>query len=92
MKNEAKREEKAVYRLTLKLPLQDESLDKAARSQKKKEISKESGVSERTLERYIAEYQANGLEGLKPNPSAGTKNRLPKSFDKALSEAVKLRK
>ena len=43
MKNEAKREEKAVNRLTLILPLLDESLDKAARSQKKKEISKESG-------------------------------------------------
>lgn len=92
MKNEAKREEKAVNRLTLVLPLLDESLDKAARSQKKKEISKESGVSERTLERYIADYRANGFEGLKPNPSSGAKDRLPKSFDKALSEAVKLRK
>ena len=78
--------------MTLILPLLDESLDKAARNQKKREISKESGVSERTLERYIAEYRANGFEGLKPKPSAGTKDRLPKNFDKALSEAVKLRK
>lgn len=92
MKNEAKREEKAVNRLTLVLPLLDESLDKAARSQKKKEISEESGVSERTLERYIADYRANGFEGLKPNPSSGKKSRLPKNFAKALEEAEKLRR
>ena len=92
MKNEAKREEKAVNRLTLVLPLLDESLDKAARSQKKKEISEESGVSERTLERYIADYRARGFDGLKPNPSSGTKNRLPKNFAKALEEAEKLRR
>ena len=89
MKNEAKREEKAVNRLTLVLPLLDESLDKAARSQKKKEISEESGVSERTLERYIADYRANGFKGLKPNPSSGKKSRLPKNFAKALEEAEK---
>ena len=92
MINEAKREEKAVNRLTLVLPLLDESLDKAARRQKKKEISEESGVSERTLERYIADYRENGFEGLKPNPSSGRKNRLPKNFDVALAEAEKLRK
>lgn len=92
MKNEAKREEKAVNRLTLVLPLLDESLDKAARSQKKKEISKESGVSERTLERYIASYREKGFDGLKPEPSIGGKNRLPKDFDKALAEAEKLRR
>lgn len=92
MVNEAKREEKAVNRLTLVLPLLDESLDKAARSQKKKAISEEYGVSERTLERYIADYRENGFEGLKPNPSSGTKSRLPKNFEKAFSEAEKLRK
>ena len=92
MKNESKREEKAVNRLTLVLPLLDEFLDKAARSQKKKEISEEYGVSERTLERYIADYRANGFEGLKPKQSTGSKSRLPKNFDKALSEAEKLRK
>ena len=92
MKNEAKREEKAVKRLTLVLPLLDESLDKAARSQKKKEISEESGVSERTLERYVADYRANGFDGLKPKPASETKSRLPKNFDKAFEEAEKLRK
>ena len=92
MKNEAKREEKAVNRMALVLPLLDESLDKAARSQKKREISEETGVSERTLERYIGDYRANGFEGLKPKAPSGTKDRLPKNFQTALSEAVKLRK
>ena len=92
MKNEAKREEKAVNRLSLVLPLLDESLDKAARSQKRRQISEESGVSERTLERYVANYRLNGFEGLKPNSPSGGKSRLPKNFEKAFAEAEKLRK
>ena len=73
-------------------PLLDESLDKAARSQKKKEISEEYGVSERTLERYVANYRADGFEGLKSSQSSGSNCRLPKVFDKVFAEAENLRK
>lgn len=81
MKNEANCEEKAVNRLILVLQLLDESPEKEPRSQKKKEISKETRVSERTLELYITDYQENGFEGLNPNSSTEKKNRLYRNFD-----------
>jgi putative transposase len=47
-------------------PLLAEGLDAAKAKQIKAQICTQTGLSDRTIRRYLAQYQANGFNGLKP--------------------------
>ncbi|KUK52273.1 MAG: Integrase catalytic region [Desulfotomaculum sp. 46_296] len=66
MRDQKKADEIATKRVQLLLPLLDQGLDTARAKQIKAGICAQSGVSERTLRRYLAQYQAEGFNGLKP--------------------------
>ncbi len=66
MKDQKKAEEIAQKRVELILPLIEKGIDPALAREKRKNICKESGLSERTLRRYLNEYRGKGFMGLKP--------------------------
>lgn len=66
MKDQKKAEEIASQRLQILSPLLAEGLDAAQAKQIKANICQQTGISERTLRRYLAEYRAGGFTGLKP--------------------------
>lgn len=80
----------AAQRMKLIAPLLSPGLDRASRRQMKEQISRESGLSERTLRRYLALYRESGYEGLFP-----AKKRYPLSDaipEEILQEAILLRR
>ncbi|SMP38735.1 helix-turn-helix domain-containing protein [Anoxynatronum buryatiense] len=54
----------AENRMKLIAPLLTPSLDKASYQKLKDQISQETGLSERTLRRYLSRYQERGYDGL----------------------------
>lgn len=82
MKNQKKAEEIAVQRVQLLSPLLAEGLDSAKASQIKASLCEQTGMSERTLRRYLAKYQVEGFTGLKPKP------RGRKPLDAAIAPSV----
>lgn len=88
------RDNEALSRYTLIAPLLDESLDPAKRSQLREEAASKSGLSERTIFRYLAAYEEKGFEGLKPvvPDQALVSGRLPDNYRKIVEQAIQLRK
>jgi putative transposase len=66
MKDKKKAEEIAAERMQLVSSLLADGIDPAKASQLKKEICERTGMSERTLRRYLAAYHKEGFVGLKP--------------------------
>ena len=66
MRDQKKAEELAMQRVQLLSPLLQEGLDAAKARQLKLQICEQSGISERTLRRYLAQYRDQGFSGLKP--------------------------
>jgi putative transposase len=66
MKDQKKAEEIAVQRVQLLSPLLEEGLDPAEIKEIKARICEQTGLSERTLRRYLATYREEGFGGLKP--------------------------
>lgn len=66
MKDKKKAEDIAVERMQLVAPLFAEGLDPAKATEIRKRICQETGLSERTLRRYVAQYRKHGFSGLKP--------------------------
>lgn len=66
MKDWKKAEDTAAARFQLVSPLLAEGLDAAKIRQLKAQICAQTGLSERTLRRYLAQYRAQGFSGLKP--------------------------
>lgn len=73
MKDQRKAEEIAVARVQLLSPLLANGIDAAKVQELKERISKEYGISERTVRRYLSMYNLNGFSGLKPK----SKGRRP---------------
>lgn len=71
MKDQKLAKEIAEQRLVVIAPLLDPSLTKADFFVKHREISEQSEISIRTLQRYLDAYNENGMDGLKP------KGRVP---------------
>lgn len=90
MKDPGKREEMAANRFQLISPLLSGDLDAAQKAETKKQICEKSGLSDRTIRRYLARYRAGGFEGLKPNKTA----RKPETVlrETLLEEAILLRR
>ena len=66
MRDQKKAEAIAAQRMQLLSPLLTEGLDPAKASQFKAQICAQTGLSERTVRRYLNQYRADGFCGLKP--------------------------
>ena len=66
MKDQKKAEEIAAERVQLLSPLLADGLDPAKARQLKVAICEQTGLSERTLRRYLAQYRDDGFRGLLP--------------------------
>lgn len=66
MKDQQKAEDLATQRIQWLFPLLASGLDAAKVGQLKLSICEQTGLSERTIRRYLANYRANGFSGLKP--------------------------
>lgn len=66
MKDQRKAEAIASERMQLLSPLLAEGLDPARAKEIKARICEQTGLSERTLRRYLAKYRQDGFSGLKP--------------------------
>lgn len=83
-------EEIAANRLKLISPLLDTALDRDKKQMLKEQICIQSGLSERTIRRYLNLYREKGFEGLKPrNPGRGGNSVIPEDV---LQEAIVLRR
>lgn len=74
MRDQRKAEALATERMQLLAPLLAEGLDKAKAKQIKDGICKQTGLSERTLRRYLEKYQQEGFTGLKPKGKGRRRN------------------
>ena len=66
MKDKLKAEALAAQRMQLLAPLLAEGLDPAKAREWKQRICEQTGLSERTLRRYLASYRKEGFTGLQP--------------------------
>ena len=91
MRDQKKAEEIAVQRFQLIAPLLEEGLDAGKAKELKTQICKMSGLSERTIRRYVTQYRKEGFEGLKPKGHSGKvkKEAIPPHL---LEQAILLRK
>ena len=85
-----KAEAVATERMQLIAPLLDPHVDHAIRKQLTAAICAQSGLSDRTVRRYVAQFQSAGFEGLKPQ------GRSPRDSDaippEVLAQAIQLRR
>ena len=68
MKDRQKASEIASNRMQLVAPLLQEHLDASKQRQLRLQISAQTGLSDRTLRRYLERYRTKGFEGLAPQP------------------------
>jgi putative transposase len=91
MKDQKKAESIATERVQLLSPLLAEGLDPAKAREIKQRICEQTGLSERTLRRYLAKYRKEGFGGLKPKG----KGRQPSEAtisQEVLEQAILLRR
>lgn len=91
MKDQKKAEEIAAQRVQMLSPLLAEGLDPAKASQIKATLCEQTGLSERTLRRYLTQYRALGFGGLKPK-SKGRKPAKEAIAPHLLEQAILLRR
>lgn len=91
MRDQQKAEEIAVQRFQLIAPLLEEGLDVGKAKDLKEQICKTSGLSERTIRRYLSQYRNEGFGGLKPKGISRkvTSDAIPSHL---LEQAILLRK
>ncbi|QSO53178.1 helix-turn-helix domain-containing protein [Alicyclobacillus curvatus] len=90
MKDWKKAEGTAANRVQLLSPLLAEGLDPAKARELKAQICAQTGLSERTLRRYLAQYRNQGFEGLKPKgKKRPEKEAIPPEL---LEQAILLRR
>ena len=91
MRDNKKAEEIAAERMQILSPLLAEDMDAAKAKQLKAQICEQTGISDRTLRRYLAKYKEDGFSGLKPK---GKSNRFKGEAIPAhiLEQAILLRR
>ena len=91
MRDQRKAEELAAQRVQLLSPLLAEGLDPAKARELRTRICEQSGLSERTLRRYMAKYSEYGFAGLKPSvrKPQRTEDAIPQDI---LEQAIMLRR
>ena len=90
MKNKEKAQEIATQRAILLAPLLSHDLDKGQARVIREQICRETGLSERTLRRYLNSYHANGYEGLLPKTKSSQNSKAVPNH--VLEAAIELRK
>lgn len=86
-------DKQALDRFRIISPLLDESLDRDKKIQLRKDIASNNNISERSLRRYEASYQADGFAGLKPANRAQRRSKnLPENFEFLVEEAILLKR
>ncbi len=91
MSDQAKRDTLATLRFQWVAPLLAEGLDAAQIRVRREEICAQTGLSERTVRRYVAQYRAQGFAGLQPRPKASRRSEdaVPEAL---VQEAILLRR
>jgi len=90
MRDQKKAEEIAALRMQLLSHLLAEGLDAGKARQIKAQIQEQTGISERTLRRYLAQYRTDGFGGLKPKGRGRKpKDAIPSDI---LEQAILLRR
>ncbi|WP_276624190.1 DDE-type integrase/transposase/recombinase [Syntrophomonas wolfei] len=91
MRDQKKAEAIASQRVHLLSPLLAEGLDPAKERQIRAMICEQSGISDRTLRRYLAQYKAEGFSGLKPKGKGrqSSEDAIPANI---LEQAILLRR
>ncbi|MFD1673189.1 DDE-type integrase/transposase/recombinase [Alicyclobacillus fodiniaquatilis] len=90
MKDSRKAEEIAANRVQMLSPLLVEGLDAGRARQIRAEICAQTGLSERTIRRYLAQYRKESFEGLKPRTKVYQRpEAIPESL---LEQAILLRR
>lgn len=91
MRDQKKAEEIATQRVQLLAPLLAGGLDAAQARQIKNNICQQTGISERTLRRYLSHYRADGFGGLKPKGKGQRRSEdsIPSNI---LEQAILLRR
>jgi len=83
-------EEIAANRLQIISVLLDPALDKAKKQELKEAASLQYGISERTIRRWINNYQTIGFDGLKPKaPETSGTSKIPENV---IEEVIRLRR
>ena len=85
-------EDAAVRRMEMLSPLLEQGLEPARFSAIKKRIARESGLSVRSIGRYLEAYRQSGFDGLKPQVREQAFNKLPPNWEAIVSEAIHLRR
>jgi transposase len=73
MKDQRKAEAIAAQRMQLLSPLLAEGLDAGKARQMKEALCRETGLSERTIRRYLERYRRDGFGGLRPKSKRHSK-------------------
>lgn len=85
--------ESATERFNLIAPLVVDGLDKGHRYDLMREISERSGVSERTLRRYVSAWKSGGFDALKPQQGWDRPDsKLGNGFEGIVAAAIELRR
>ncbi len=90
MKDHKRAEEIATHRMQLLSPLLAEGLDAAQVRLIKARICEQTGVSERTIRRYLNQYKIDGFSGLKPKSKG--QRRIESIPANILEQAILLRR
>lgn len=77
MRDQRKAEEIAAQRLQMISPLLQEGLDPAKAREIRIRICEETGLSDRSIRRYVAKYRDEGFDGLKPKGKETTSGQEP---------------
>ena len=91
MKDKKKADEIAEQRVRILSPLLAAGLDAAKAMGIRQQICTETGISDRTLRRYLADYKSNGFSGLKPKSKTHSKSDEAIPIN-VINEAITLRR
>ena len=87
------RQDEALERYRMIMPLLDPDIDDAKRCMLREQIALREGKSIRTLYRYEKRYKEEQFEGLVPkNREKRRSQKLPDNWDEIVAEAIQLRK
>ena len=87
------REEEALERYRMILPLLDPEIDAAKRSMLREQIALREEKSVRTIYRYEKQYQEDQFKGLMPKTREKRRSqKLPDNWEEIVSEAIQLKK
>jgi putative transposase len=91
MKDKKKAEDIAAERMQLVSPLLATGVDPAKMKQLKQAICEQTGMSERTLRRYLSAYRTEGFSGLRPK-SKGQQRTAEAVAPQLMEQAILLRR